>query len=112
MTAGMLQFLVDDVACYTSIEAKGGVLNCGLSGTRLKVRATRQCTPAFAITMVKVWTKDAVSADSNTQPVYLGSAVPTLTSVLGDAWKVFNSGSLTDSSDSSLKLFNVSKGGN
>ena len=111
MTAGTLQFTVNDEVCYRSTTAKGGVFNCGLTGTNVKISCTeRKCTPNFAISMVRVWTNSAVSASSYTSTAFLSSTVPTLNSVLSDATKVFLSGSLTDGDDSSQQLFNLNKG--
>ena len=60
--------------------------------------------------MVRIWTKSAVSASSYTSTAFLSTAAPTLNSVMSDASKVFLSGSLTDSSDTSAQLFNLDKG--
>ena len=111
MTAGTIQFTVDDKACYTSTTASGGVFNCGLTGSKFKISCdSKECTPNFAVSMVRIWTESAVSASPYTSTAFLGNTAPTLNSVLSDAAKVFLSGSLTDSSDSSQQLFNLNKG--
>ena len=66
MTSGTVKFYVDDVECSDSVNGvgtggKGGVFNCGLTGTRFVARCTSACTPNFSVVELKLWKKEVVS---------------------------------------------------
>ena len=68
-TSGTMEFSVYDgtswIICPNTngvgTNAQGGVFNCGLTGTKFRVKCTTLCQPNLSIVEVFIWTDDVVS---------------------------------------------------
>ena len=82
MTGGTIDFYIDDVLCEDTsgvgVNGKGGVFNCGLTGTKFTAHCRETCTPNFSVTEIKLWKGTALSvtgtpyyfSGSNAHPYY------------------------------------------
>ena len=76
MASGTMKFYVDQVECPETngvgVDAKGGVFNCGLTGTTFEVKCTDACTPSMKIVEISLWTDKVMTI--NGTPHYVGDA--------------------------------------
>ena len=66
MTSGTVKFYVDNVECSDSINGvgtggKGGVFNCGLTGSNFVARCTDVCSPNLSVVELKLWKLKALT---------------------------------------------------
>ena len=69
MTAGEMEFSVYDgtdwIQCPDSngvgTSGQGGVFNCGLTGTKFRIKCTMLCSPNLSLVEVVIWTENVVS---------------------------------------------------
>ena len=82
MTSGTIEFYVWDDTTFTWTECpdtngvgtdgKGGVFNCGLTGSYLQIKCTTPCSPNLSIVEVVLHTEEVVSIQGT--PYYIGDA--------------------------------------
>ena len=65
MTSGEIKFFVDDVECPDTngvgVGAKGGIFNCGLTGSTFEARCTTICEPKLSVVELKLWKDTALT---------------------------------------------------